>query len=72
MKKKSAPVITYTEILNRAINSIQAEVEDWRSKCESFPKDQAEALFTQATAELVSKLEALKQLYAIETGADYE
>lgn len=69
MKKKTAPIITYTEILARAIRTIEAEIEGWKV---CFPLDKAEALFTKATAELVAKMDALKQLYSIETGTDYE
>ena len=67
MKK---PVITHTEILNRAISSIECEIEDWRRKCEGLPADQKEKMFTVATEELRAKLGACKALYHIETGAE--
>ncbi len=71
MKKiKSYPVILYTEILSRAIGSVEAEIEEWKNKCASFPEDQREALLAAATNELNTKLEALKTLYRFETGTD--
>lgn len=60
--------ITYTEILSRAISSVESEIEDWRLKCEGLPLDQRDTLFTTATQELQGKLKALQTLYYIETG----
>ena len=71
MAKKTTPIITHTEILVRAIHSIEAEIAEWRTKCEGVPQEQLEAMFSIATAELRNKLDALKQLYLIETGTDY-
>lgn len=60
--------ITYTEILSRALSSIESEIEDWRLKCESLPQEQRERMFVTATEELRGKWEALTTLYRIETG----
>ena len=70
MAKKTTPIITHTEIISRAISSIEAEIADWRKKCEGFPQDQKDAMVTMATQELRAKLDALKTLYRIETGSD--
>ena len=71
MSKKSIPVITYAEILTRAVRTVEAEIEEWHVKCECFPEDQVEAMFAKATAELREKLDALKTLYRIEIGTDF-
>ena len=71
MKTKANPIITQTEIINRAISSIEAEIDDWRKKCECLPDDQKEAMFTASTNELVMKLTALRTMYLFETGTEY-
>lgn len=72
MAKKATPVITYTEILLRAIHSLEAELEDWRQKFNGNPDVFMTGMFEIATAELREKLVALKTLYRIETGTDYQ
>lgn len=72
MKKKTTPIITYTEILSRAISSIKAEIEEWESKCSSLPQEQRGAMLVATTGELVEKLDTLKTLYRIETGNDFD
>lgn len=69
MAKNTTPVITHTEILARAISSIEAEISDWRTKCSAHPD--AQVLFNSATEELTRKLDSLKTLYRIETGSEY-
>lgn len=69
---KTTPIITHTEILVRAIHSIEDEVTEWRDKCAGLPKEQRDTMLTAATKELNEKLEALKTLYRIETGAEWE
>ena len=71
MSKKSTPIITHTEILNRAIMSIKREIAEWNQRCEAFPQEQRDAILAQATGDLSAKLDALKEMYRIETGADY-
>lgn len=72
MAKKATPIITHTEIYARAIKTIKAEIDEWRRRCAGFPQEEREKMFSAATEELRSKLEALKEMYRIETGADYE
>ena len=71
MAKKTTPIITHTEILNRAIRSIEAEIADWSQKCEGLPQAQKDALIAQATEQLRCKLNTLKEMYRIETGMEY-
>ena len=70
MKTNTNPIITNTEILARAIRTVEDDIEEWRRKCENFPQDQRDTMFSAATKELAEKLEALKTLYRIETGSD--
>ena len=72
MAKKTTPIITHTEILARAIKSIEADIADWHQMCEGFPQDQKDAMIAQATADLRAKLDTVKTLYCIETGADWK
>lgn len=70
MANKATPVITYTEILARAISAYEAEIDEWRSKCANLPQEQRDTMFAAAAKEPLEKLDALKILYRIETGAD--
>lgn len=73
MAKKATPIITQTEILSRAISSIKAEIEEWQEHAKSFRDERlAESYVEAGTKELREKLDALKTLYRIETGIDYE
>ena len=78
MAKKTTPIITHTEILVRAINSIQEEIERWQSGQSNLGPAADEEMIEvvremvrTSTAPLTKKLEALKEMYRIETGADY-
>lgn len=71
MAKKTTPIITHTEILSRAIQSIEGDIEERLALCEGLPEDIRAEMFNKATVELRAKLETLKTLYSIETGADF-
>ena len=68
-KKKPEPIITHTEILCRAIGSLEEEIRNWESRCEGKPwlEDEIKLI----TAPIRDKLDAVMQLYRIETGVDY-
>ena len=68
MAKKTTPIITYTEILARAIRTFEDEIAEWNNKSDCFPQE----LIAKATEEPRAKLEALKTMYLIETGAEWE
>lgn len=70
MARRQTPIITHTEILSRAIRSIDQEIGTWRDRCEGIPD--GERMLADATADLSVKLDALKEMYRIETGTDYE
>ena len=78
MAKKNTPIITHTEILVRAIRSIEDEIERWQcgpsnlgpAADEGFA-DTVREMVEASTAPLIKKLEALKEMYRIETGTDY-
>lgn len=72
MAKKTTPIITHTEILSRAIRSIEEEIDKWRSTIDGLPQPHMDGAFDIATKELREKLETLKTLYRIETGAELE
>lgn len=72
MAKKTTPIITHTEILARAIRSIEEEIDSMKKRCEGRME---EALVKEIcdgyTAERLPKLEALKEMYRFETGKEY-
>ena len=70
MRKR--PVITHTEILARAIRCVDEDLQKLEAIGSQIPeKDRAEWLDPQL-APLKEKREALKMLYRIETGVDYD
>ena len=71
MAKKSTPIITHTEILNRAIHSIKREIAEWHNMCEVLPQPERDEVFNKSTMGLHEKLGALKEMYRIETGEEY-
>ena len=78
MAKKNTPIITHAEILVRAIRSFQEEIEELQRK-PSYLGPGADEEFTAMTMEMVGsltapllqKLDALKDMYRIETGTEY-
>lgn len=74
---KNEPILTHTEILCFAIRHLNHEIEDIKRKGENLAertgnKEMADDIVTHLTAPLTPKLEALLQMYRIETGTDYE
>ena len=67
--KKTTPIITHVEILCIAIRSIEDEIRNQEETLGDNPafKDMLAAY----VAERTPKLEALKEMYRIETGTDY-
>ena len=72
MAKKTKPIITHTEIIALAIRSILCDISAMHSMCESFPEEQRGTMLAAATSELDEKLDALKTMYSIETGSEWE
>ena len=69
---RNSPVITNTEILARAIRCVDDDLQKLEMIGLQIPeKDRAEWLDPQL-APLKEKREALKMLYRIETGVDYD
>ena len=71
MAKKTTPIITYTEILSRAISSVEGDIADRQIICEGLPQDIRAEMFAKSTEELRAKLDALRTLYRIETGTEF-
>ena len=69
-RKTVEPVITHTEILCRAIRNIEHEIRTQTSYMGGIPE--CEALLQAYVSERTPKLEALKEMYRIETGTAYE
>ena len=70
MAKKNTPLITHTEILCLAIRNLEQELKTKTQYYEGIPECQT--FLEAALKELTPKLEALKEMYRIETGTDYD
>lgn len=70
MAKKTAPVITHTEILCLALRCLEHDIDQMRKRCEGVPG--AEAALQLCIEEKAPKMDALRTLYRIETGTDYD
>lgn len=65
----TTPRITHTETICYAIRAIEAEIADWHTRCQG--REDFEQMMEQATAHLKLKLEALQEMYRLETGHEY-
>ena len=77
MAKKTEPILTHTEILCFAIRHLENEIEDIKHKGENIAKrtgnkEMADGITNALIEPLTPKLEALKEMYRIETGTDYD
>ena len=72
MAKKPEPIITHSEILCFAIHHLQDEIEDIKLRGANLPEHISEGLVAALIAPITPKLEALLEMYRIETGTDYE
>lgn len=77
MQKKPEPVITHTEILCCAIRHLESELKDIECRGERLAertgnKEMADGIVAALSEPLLPKLDALKKMYHIETGTDYE
>ena len=72
MAKKNGPIITNTEILARAIRSVDEEMEKLQVIAFQIPAEQRQQWLEPQLKRLKGKREALNMLYCIETGIDYD
>ena len=70
MAKKTTPVITHTEILCLALRCLEHDIDKVREQIKGLPG--AEAMLQYTIDEKAPKMEALRTLYRIETGTDYD
>lgn len=68
-RKITDPIITQTEIIARAIGSVEAEIREWAERAAGRPE--AQAAVDEMTRPLRNKLEALRILYLYQTGTEY-
>lgn len=69
MTKSNKPIITQTELICRAIRSIEDEISAHKNQFGGNPS--YEAYLGNIVAEHEVKLNALKQMYFFETGTNY-
>lgn len=67
--KNTTPIITHVEILSRAIRSVEEEIRNQEEIMGEIPE--CKEMLAAFVAERAPKLEALKEMYRIETGTDY-
>ena len=68
-RKKAIPAITHTETLCYAIYYLEKDVERWRTALSELPD--AEERLSHICERQLRQLEALKQMYKIETGEEF-
>lgn len=69
MAKKPHPIITHVEILHLAIRCLESEIAEKEAYMGGIPE--CKAFLDQFISERVTKINALKNLYLIETGTHY-
>ncbi len=70
MAKRNAPIITNTEILARAVSSIDAEMEELYKTASELSAEQRQQWLDPRLKPLKRKREALIMIYRIETGLE--
>ncbi len=70
MAKKPTPAITHTETLCLALRCLERDIDDMRKRCEGVPG--AESVLQHFIDQRSPKLEALKAMYRIETGTEFD
>ena len=70
-KKQPEPIITHVEIYSRAIRNILDEIKVWEDRCKDLPQEQRDSMVSRSTAHLLPKLNALKEMYRMESGSEY-
>lgn len=70
-RRQTDPIINHTEIYSRAIRNILDEIKSWEDRCKNLPKEERDSIISEFSAPLTPKLDALKELYRIESGNEY-
>lgn len=68
-RKKAIPAITHTETLCYAIYYLEQDVRRWAASLEGHPE--AEESLSHICERQLRQLDALKQMYKIETGEGF-
>lgn len=69
MAKKTTPIITHTQTLHYAIRHLEDGIEEMKKRCEGKPG--GEEFLKMHLAQFGPQLDALKEMYRIETGVEY-
>lgn len=67
-RKKPEPVITHTELLCLAYRALEQDVRHWEVALEKLPPE--ERHLEEICAPQLRKMEAIRQLYLLETGVE--
>ena len=67
--KKTTPVITHTQTLCYAIQHLENGIDEMKKRCEGKPN--GEEFIKMHLDQFGPQLEALKEMYRIETGVEY-
>ena len=68
-RKKPSPAITYTAILNYAINYLTMDIRNWENALAELPD--CDERLAEICARQIAEIEALKQMYKFETGEEF-
>ena len=67
--KKATTIITHTQTLCYAIQHLENGIADMKKRCEGNPS--GEEFLKMHLAQFGPQLEALKEMYRMETGVEY-
>ena len=67
-RRKPEPVLTHTELLNRAFNDLHREVKEWVDRVNADPAKLTE--LAPILDPLYAKMEAIRTMYRYETSTD--
>ena len=68
-RRKSEPIITHTQTLCYAILHLENQIGDMKKRCEGKPN--GEEFLKMYLDQFGPQIEALKEMYRIETGVEY-
>ena len=67
--KKNTPIITHTQTLCYAIKHLENEIDNMKKRCEGKPG--GEEFIKMHLEQFGPQLDAIKEMYRIETGVEY-
>lgn len=67
-KKRPEPVLTHTELLCLAARALEHDIRRWEEACRDLPD--ADIRVAEICERQIKQLDAIRQMYLIETGTE--